>query len=107
MERSPALRHDVALVVSELVANAVKHGCGPVGLRVDVSEAADATTVRIAVHDEGSGPLSGNRRPGTAGGYGLHLVRELASAMGVDADAYGKTVWAELRTGVNTTALSG
>ena len=63
----PALRHDVALVVSELVANAVKHGCGPVGLRVDVSEAADATTVRIAVHDEGSGqgpsgPLSGERQ---------------------------------------------
>ena len=28
----PALRHDVALVVSELVANAVKHGSGPIGL---------------------------------------------------------------------------
>ena len=87
----PALRHDVALVVSELVANAVKHGSGPIGLRVDVNEADDTTTVRIAVRDEGNG------RPAPDDGYGLHIVGHLAIAMGVDADAHGKTVWAELR----------
>jgi anti-sigma regulatory factor (Ser/Thr protein kinase) len=41
------LRRNVELVVSELVTNAIKHGSGPVGLRVDT----DGTRVHVAVRD--------------------------------------------------------
>jgi anti-sigma regulatory factor (Ser/Thr protein kinase) len=82
-----ALRRNVELVVSELVTNAIKHGSGPVGLRVDT----DGTRVHVAVRDA---------RPGLANsagdGYGLRIVDQLAAANGVERDADGKTLWAEL-----------
>jgi anti-sigma regulatory factor (Ser/Thr protein kinase) len=83
----PAVRRNVELVVSELVANAVKHGSGPVGLKVD----ANGSRVRIAVHD--GAPKIGD---GRGDGYGLRIVAQLASATGVDSSATGKTVWADL-----------
>ena len=43
-------RRNVSPVVVELVANAVKHGSGPVGLRVDL----DGDRLLIAVSDAGS-----------------------------------------------------
>ena len=82
-----SVRRNVELVVSELVTNAVKHGTGPVGLRVD----ADGTRVRIAVRD--GGPALDSTR---GDGYGLHIVERLAVATGVDRSPSGKTVWAEL-----------
>jgi anti-sigma regulatory factor (Ser/Thr protein kinase) len=83
----PAVRADVALVVSELVANAVKHGCGPVGVRVTTNR----HRVRIAVTD------ASPHLPRIGGsGYGMHVVARLAVASGVDTNHTGKTVWAEL-----------
>jgi two-component sensor histidine kinase len=85
-----SMRRNVALVVSELVANAVKHGSGPVGLRVE----SDGTLVRIAVRDA-TAALSAAR----GDGFGLHIVGHLAVATGVDHHESGKTVWAELAVG--------
>jgi hypothetical protein len=84
---APSLRHDVALIVSELVANAVRRGSGPIGLHVDV----DGAVVRIAVRDAGVVALGAR---GDA--VGLHIVEQLATESGVEHDESGKTVWATL-----------
>jgi two-component sensor histidine kinase len=83
------LRRSVALVVSELVANAVKHGSGPVGLVVET----DGSAVRVAVRD--CGPAPDVER---GDGFGLQIVARLARATGIDCDDMGKTFWAELAT---------
>ncbi len=77
----------MALVVSELVANAVKHGSGPVGLLVET----DGRAVRIAVRDAGPAP-----RVEGGDGFGLQIVDRLARATGIDHHETGKTFWAEV-----------
>ena len=81
-----SVRGDVALVVSELVANAVKHSSGPIGVRVEVG----ADRVRVSVRDGSPTPL------GPSDGYGLRIVEHIACEFGVRTDPHGKTVWAEI-----------
>lgn len=80
------------LVVSELVTNAVRHGEGAIQLRVSL----EAASARIEVVDEGQGNVSAvrPREPDESGGWGLHIVEQLAERWGVFS---GTThVWAEL-----------
>ncbi|HEY5196388.1 MAG TPA: ATP-binding protein [Solirubrobacteraceae bacterium] len=89
---------DAALVVSELVTNAVQHsGCDPEQtIRLDALLSAGC--VRIAVHDPGrSGqtPRVRDEVPAQAGGRGLRLVEQLARRWGSD-HRDGRLVWAEL-----------
>jgi anti-sigma regulatory factor (Ser/Thr protein kinase) len=76
----PRLREDAGLMVSELVTNALRHGRGPVTLRLT----ADSDGVRVEVADRGSGPVLVNAAPGAEGGWGLRLVDRLADAWGVE-----------------------
>ncbi|MFF3646023.1 ATP-binding protein [Streptomyces sp. NPDC002564] len=87
-----------ALVLSELVTNAVVHTASR---RIICELCADSEKLRIAVRDEGCG--SGTPRPAHRGadeehGRGLLLVDAVSSAWGVhDAGpGVGLTVWAEL-----------
>ena len=83
-------RDDAALMVSELVTNAVQHGVGAISLRIDIEPAG----LRIEVSDEGEVALSPSPSPGAHGGWGLRLVEELADEWGVRA---GSTrVWFRL-----------
>lgn len=80
------------LVVSELVANAVLHGWGPVGLRL----AHDERGLLVEVDDANPAPpgVVTERREGP-GGFGLHVVARL-SDWGWRHSGSGKTVWALL-----------
>jgi anti-sigma regulatory factor (Ser/Thr protein kinase) len=72
-------RQDAALMVSELMTNAVRHGVGAITLRIDV--VADA--VRVEVADEGNVALAPSPEPGAHGGWGLRIVEQLADDWGV------------------------
>ena len=86
-------RGDVALVVSELVTNAVLHARGPIEFEVTVEDdvielrVTDQTTelpkIRFANGDQ-------------IGGAGLRIVDRLARYWGVEQRAGGKVVWCQL-----------
>lgn len=91
----PTLVEDAALVVTELVSNAVLHAGGPITLHVVVSTGPAA--VRIEVEDSSPVPPV-LREYGTVAstGRGLNLVARMARRWGVDPATRGKRVWAEL-----------
>jgi|GEM_PF-1726391 len=97
-----ALHHlvdDVALVVGELLANAIVHG-EPV---VRLSLWADADEFQVQVTDRGPGqPRHLTLDPESLHGRGLTIVRALAHDTGVTPlpDRPGKTVWARWRLSV-------
>jgi anti-sigma regulatory factor (Ser/Thr protein kinase) len=89
-----SIRHDVLLLVSELVTNSVKYGDeGDLKLQIR----ADAPRkLRIEVVNQGASftPKARSRPATEPGGWGLHLVETLADKWGVHA---GSThVWFEI-----------
>jgi anti-sigma regulatory factor (Ser/Thr protein kinase) len=87
----------VTLLTSELVTNAVVHGCGPVELRVS----DDGDRIKVEVSDGNPDPLSRAGGPPDAnqGGRGLLIVDSLADRWGYRPRRTppGKTVWFELQ----------
>ncbi|MGA5117779.1 ATP-binding protein [Streptomyces pseudogriseolus] len=81
------------LIVSELTTNAVRHGGGPVGLRLLRDK-----TLTVEVSDGGAALAPHPRLALTTdeGGRGLHLVAKLSRRWGVRPVPGGKVVWAEL-----------
>jgi anti-sigma regulatory factor (Ser/Thr protein kinase) len=88
------LAQDAAMVITELVANAVDHartestlsiGVAPEGLCVSVRDTRPGPVPRPAPID-----------PTAARGRGLQMVDALTTAWGVTLHAAGKTVWAVL-----------
>jgi anti-sigma regulatory factor (Ser/Thr protein kinase) len=89
------LYQDAGLLVSELVTNSVRHAGLPPGAPVSIKATAADGVVRVEVHDHGHGPVR-PRAPGPRqGGFGLHMVNELATRWGVSQD-HGTSVWFEL-----------
>jgi len=82
-----------ALLVSELVANAVLHS----GTSLEVVVAVEGQVVRIEVHD-GSPRLPVRKHYSTMSGTGrgLMLVDRVASRWGAEPTLSGKLVWFEL-----------
>ena len=84
---------NAALLVSELMTNAVKYGTGPIALRL---ERPRPGALRCEVADQGAGftPVARSRPRTDVGGWGLYLVEALASSWGVrDGSTH---VWFEL-----------
>jgi anti-sigma regulatory factor (Ser/Thr protein kinase) len=94
------LREQVALVLSELATNAVKHTnstwivCG--------AALSARGLVRVEVHDDDTTARAPHRRtptPERESGRGLHIVEALALRWGVAASPVtrGNAVWAQLQ----------
>jgi anti-sigma regulatory factor (Ser/Thr protein kinase) len=94
---SPQVLGDVTLLVSELIANGVRHGGAGAGsaLRMTLEGAPDA--VRVEVADPGPrAQLVPARADGHRnGGMGLRIVDRLATRWGV-GDGPHTSVWFEL-----------
>jgi anti-sigma regulatory factor (Ser/Thr protein kinase) len=84
---------ELALVVSELVTNAVRHAEPPVRLEIQ----ADDDRVTVAVADGSPGrPVPRDAPDDAEGGRGLPMIDLLAAETGVRPSPPGKTVWAAL-----------
>ena len=83
------------ILLSEVVANSVRHGegAGPIELRVTIG----AKNVHVEVEDPGPGfrPVEDVEPVARTEGWGLMLVERLAARWGVVAGAT-TTVWFEL-----------
>ena len=86
---SDLLIEDIQLVVSELVANSIEHGCGRVALRI--TEATGAVTIEVT--DSSPAPATiRSTQSDSPRGRGLVIVEALAHCWGVSED--GCTTWA-------------
>lgn len=88
---------DAVLLVSELASNAILHtrsGDPLGGFTVELRFPAD--TLRVAVHDQGSGEVPRVLHGSGEGGRGLGLVEVLAATWGITGGPDGRTVWFEL-----------
>jgi anti-sigma regulatory factor (Ser/Thr protein kinase) len=97
----------VVLVVNEAVTNGIRHGQGPVRLRLW----AGPERVALAVSDHGTGPpdplagllptshpLAGEPSAHSPGGQGLWVIHELSELVTLDTAAGGYTLRATLGT---------
>jgi signal transduction histidine kinase len=90
--RPDSLIDDAALLITELVTNAV---AASAATTVTVSLAIYDHHVRLAVFDDGTGvPAIQNPSTDTEGGRGLRIVQQLAHEWGVSPSKGGKEVWA-------------
>jgi anti-sigma regulatory factor (Ser/Thr protein kinase) len=91
------LAQDAAMVITELVANAVDHARSESTLALHVTREGLCVSVRDG--RPGPVPRPAPIDPTAARGRGLQMVDALTSAWGVTLHAEGKTVWAVLSAG--------
>jgi anti-sigma regulatory factor (Ser/Thr protein kinase) len=96
----PAVCEDAALIVSELVGNALRHGRALADGRVRVGWQFARDGLRIEVTDGGGAghPTRRDAHTLAPSGRGLEIVGALSERWGYDADGSGTTVWARLAT---------
>jgi len=95
----PALLGDIALVVSELVANRVHHAeVGPAGfVHLDLRVLAGEVWIAVGDRDSSRLPTITTGEQAGPGGLGLRVVDRLARSWGVARDGAGRTlVWCRL-----------
>jgi anti-sigma regulatory factor (Ser/Thr protein kinase) len=93
-----AERQALELVTSELFTNALRHGRGAVTVQVE----CDHDVIRLEVHDEGGGQPKLQTVDSSGiivGGWGLHLVDQLAQSWGSEVSDGRTVVWVERAIG--------
>ncbi|MEA2364784.1 MAG: hypothetical protein QOE69_1065 [Thermoleophilaceae bacterium] len=92
-----SVRHRLALLLSELVTNAIQHGGAGEHETIQVRINSSYEKVRVEVFDPGPNATGPRNRLEPQGGYGLLLVDRLASAWGRDrVPGGGSLAWFEL-----------
>lgn len=89
---------EAEIVVSELVANAIRHAKPLADGAIRIHWKVKNNVVEVEVSD-GGGPTVPRPAPPTTwapGGRGLRIVRSLAHEWGVIEESHGRTVWASL-----------
>jgi anti-sigma regulatory factor (Ser/Thr protein kinase) len=97
--RVPAvMRHRLALLLSELVTNAIQHGGARAHETIQVRLASTPKKVRVEVYDPGSPDgVPRDRLETETGGYGLLLVDRLSDGWGrEELGSGGSLAWFEL-----------
>ena len=94
----PPLMETMRLLVTELVANSVKHAAADT---VELKVLVGKSVVWIEVVDEGPGfePRPRDENSSVDSGWGLFLVERLANRWGVVHDGAATKVWFELLRG--------
>ena len=91
-EHAAHVLDDALLLVSEAVANAVRHGAPPIVVAVDCDESRG---MRVRVRDGSpKPPVQRDADPLDEGGRGVQLIDLLSAPWGVEAvPGGGKAVW--------------
>jgi len=89
---------DAALVISELLSNAIRHARPLHGSWLRVAWSVDGGSIEVAVTDGGSPtrPRPAHASRSSLGGRGISIIEHLARTWGVRADDGVLTVWAIL-----------
>jgi anti-sigma regulatory factor (Ser/Thr protein kinase) len=89
---------DAALVLSELLSNAIRHARPLPGSTIRVTWALSGGSVRVSVSDGGGPTRPHTEHPSLSslGGRGLAIVEHLSSTWGIRPCEGGITVWAVL-----------
>jgi anti-sigma regulatory factor (Ser/Thr protein kinase) len=89
---------DAALVISELLSNAIRHAHPLPGSCLRVTWTVSGDSIEVAVSDGGSPtrPRLAHAPLSSLGGRGLGIIEHLSRRWGVRADHDGLTVWAVL-----------
>jgi len=90
---------DLRLVVSELVAEALRAAADPLGMNIELHAELRRGRIRVEIADGGNAYQLPSRRPGPGeAGFGLHLMQSLANRWGIRRQAAKATVWLEILT---------
>ncbi len=89
---------DIALVISELFSNALRHAAPLPGSTIRIAWRIDADSVQVSVSDGGgpTAPELGEPTQAATGGRGLRIVEKLSRRWGTSTGDEGSTVWAEV-----------
>ncbi|MEY9968587.1 anti-sigma regulatory factor (Ser/Thr protein kinase) [Streptacidiphilus sp. MAP12-16] len=85
------LTDSTALIVSELVTNAVRYAEGPIELRL----IRDRTLICEVTDDSSTAPHLRRAHDSDEGGRGLYITAQLTERWGTRPGCRGKTIWAE------------
>jgi anti-sigma regulatory factor (Ser/Thr protein kinase) len=89
---------DAALVLSELLSNAIRHARPLHGSWLRVAWSVDGESIEVAVSDGGSAtrPRPAHASRSSLGGRGISIIEHVSSTWGMRAEDGMLTVWAIL-----------